>query len=183
MPPRVISARISWDSVTAASGPFNLIVHRTPTNEVPTNLRICPWFFPSQTGRRISTFSFSAFPLTQTHTKLKEKSCPFGEDCHYFYHMQWWPQSSYKLRENATLFPLPFLHCDWPVFEPPPLLPTVWENWHPSTVEVCNSQPYDSWLCKESPWRQLPGNLHDELHLAVATSHGPKWRPGMKFAL
>lgn len=153
MPPRVTSAPTSLDPVTAASGPCHLTVHRTPTNEMPTKLGIASWFFSSQTGRRTSIFSFPDFPLTQTHTKLKEKSCPFGEDCHCFYLMQWWAQFSYKPRENATLSLFPFLHYDWPVLELHPFQPRSLEE-----VKVCNFQPSDSWLCEESPWRQLPGS-------------------------
>lgn len=120
------------------------------------------WFFPSQTGRRTSSFSFLDLPLTQTHSELKEKSFPFGEDHHYYYHTQWWPQFSRKSRENARLFPLPFLHCDWPVLELPTALPLPTPlPGSPNTLrsQSRHAQPHDSRLYKEIPWHQLPGNI------------------------
>lgn len=60
--------------------------------------------------------------------------------------MQWWPQFSCKSRENTRLFPLPFLHCDWPVMELPQLcpcqpLPRLLEAPTFSTVKVGTPSP------------------------------------------
>lgn len=160
MPPRVISCPISSDPVTAASGPCNLIVHRAPTNEVPTNLRIAPLIL-SFTDRKKNLFLLPDFPL-RLAPNGRRKAAHFVKIITTFTICN--NEPSFYI--NQERIPLSFLRCSWSVIEFPPL-PTPLEKLTP----LCSQNLWLMWPCEESPWRQFPGNLRDWTAVNCSTSH------------
>lgn len=110
----------SWDPGKDASGPCNLIVHRAPTNQVSTNLKLPHWFLPSQTGRRTFSVPFLIFHYSNCH-ETEEEKLPICWTVSLLLPQVIMVPIFIKPREKASLFPLSLLHYDWPVTEHGPL--------------------------------------------------------------
>lgn len=164
MSPRVPTAPASWDPVIIPSGPCNQMVHRAPTNEVSTDLWISLLIFPLTDGKKNLFFLLPWFSICSDSPWLKEKNCPFGEDWHYFYHVR---GPSFHINPDRMTLHFPFLSSLWfhQLLGSCPFQPNCLEELTP----LCSQNLlHDSWLCQESPWRQLPGNPVTKLQLTVA---------------
>lgn len=122
------------------------------------------------------SLTFHLLRLPQIPRFLKEKICPFGKDCHYFYHV--YVPVFLLTRLNGTVSSS-FLHFNFVSYwAPAPFNPPVWKKWHLFAVKIC-CMIHGS--VKKVPDVSFQETSVTKLQLAVATSHSSSCRPAIKF--